>query len=87
MHPLFEELEAYNPKWRTAYATLRAAAQSAQCLGLYYAWLRTPAGEAYRTHVASVPDVAALKGQTVAELDPVPGGDTPELEEADDGED
>ena len=86
MHPLFEELEASNPKWRTAYATLRAAAQSAQCLGLYYAWLRTPAGEAYLTHVASVPDVASLKGQTAAELDPVPGGDPAEQEDADDAE-
>lgn len=40
MHPLFDELQAFNPRWQQDYCTLRAAATAAGVYALYVDWCR-----------------------------------------------
>lgn len=59
MHDLFDELDAFNPKWRDVYPTVRSAAEAAEVMGLYVDWTHTPEGMAYKSAFADVPDYAA----------------------------
>jgi hypothetical protein len=43
-HELFEELDAFRPKWQATYATLYAAARAAGVLNLYADYLKTKTG-------------------------------------------
>ena len=55
-HQLFEELEAFDPRYAQRYRTLRDAAIAADCLPLFLDYLRSAQGQAYATEVAAVPD-------------------------------
>lgn len=86
MHELFEEIEAYDPKWRQRYPTVRAAAQAAGCPELYTKWLLTPAGRTYADHIASLPDAygAAQRdrdSRAIVELDELPTDESQEDED------
>lgn len=58
-HDLFWELDAFDPKWQTRYRTLREAAQAANCLPDYYAYMNTAEGLQYRIRWQDVPDTVA----------------------------
>lgn len=57
MHELFEELDAFDSRWRTKYATTYDAAVACNCVSLYSQYLNTLVG---RTQAATydVPDYA-----------------------------
>jgi hypothetical protein len=55
-HELFEELDAFDPKWRDHYATVRGAAIAAACHDLYLKWRSTPEGQACAAIYRDVPD-------------------------------
>jgi len=55
MHPLFEELDAFDERWRQKYATLYDAAKAAGSLDLYVHWLGTQEGHSYQKHYDGVP--------------------------------
>lgn len=55
-HELFEELEAFNPKWQSHYASTVDAAYAAGVLDLYYAWKNSPDGKRV-TDFTKAPDV------------------------------
>jgi hypothetical protein len=55
-HELFEELEAWNPKWQQIARNIRDAAERAGALALYDSWLQTSEGKAYLQTLAGVPD-------------------------------
>lgn len=77
-HELFEELEAFDPKYREHYATVRAAAIAAGAHDLYLAWRKTPEGAACAAIYKDVPDyVGAIKAaQEAAERLPFNLGET-----------
>jgi len=56
-HELFDELEAFDPRYQQHYPTLRAAAEAAHCVGLLEDYLHTAQGNAYRRDIESAPDV------------------------------
>ena len=61
-HPLFDELDAFDPNWQNKYPDLRtaveAAAEQTHYVKMdYMDWLSTPEGIAYTEQVASVPDM------------------------------
>ncbi len=61
-HELFEELEAFDPKYRDHYATVRAAAIAAGVHDMYLAWRKTAEGKACAAIYRDVPDyVSAIK--------------------------
>jgi hypothetical protein len=76
-HELFEELEAFDPRWREHYATLEAAALHAGCIDLYKQWRKTPEGKSVSAFYKDVPDyVSAIKAsQEAAERLPFKIGD------------
>ncbi len=56
-HKLFDELDAFNPRWRLAYKTLRGAAIAAGVLTLYESYTEgTPEGQRYLAQHGDVPD-------------------------------
>ncbi len=58
-HELFEELEAFDPKWQTHYPTILAAASAANVEGLYRIWLaNTVEGKDYFQRMKDVADTA-----------------------------
>jgi hypothetical protein len=71
-HDLFEELDAFNPRWQSEYRTIEAAAKAAGALELYQDWLRTEHGQHYLRNIRSAHDHAAdnerRKAQREAEL-------------------
>lgn len=76
-HELFEELDAFDPKWRDRYPTIGEAAGAAGVPGLYHEWRSTPEGRAYAARMAGVPNYAqAIKAaQEAAERLPHKLGD------------
>ena len=58
-HELFEELEAFDPKWQEHYRSLFEAATAAKVRDLLVQYLETPAGGAYLSHTAGVRDYKA----------------------------
>jgi hypothetical protein len=76
-HELFEELEAFDPRYREHYATVRGAAIAAGVHDLYLAWRKTPEGAACASITQDVPDYAgAIKtAQEAAERLPFNLGD------------
>lgn len=65
MHELFEELQAFNPRWQQDYCTLQAAASAAGLQDMYSDWCRgrgahTAGCQPCRDMVAAV---SALKAQ------------------------
>lgn len=57
-HELFEELEAFDPKWKLKYSTTYDAAVAANALDLYADYTQTLLGSAYVRTYANVPDYA-----------------------------
>ena len=55
-HELFEELEAFDPKWQEKHKSLFEAAQAAGANDLLREYLETPQGESYLAHIAAVRD-------------------------------
>ncbi len=55
-HELFEELEAFDPKWQSHYANIAQAACAAGVMNIYRYWIKTREGEAYLRLSAGVPD-------------------------------
>jgi hypothetical protein len=72
MHNLFEELEAWNPRWREQYRTLWDAAQAAGEQALYYAWIKTEDGRNYERLMYGVPNYSAAIEQTQTAFDRLP---------------
>lgn len=58
-HELFDELDAYDPKWQTHYDRLRDAAVAANCMNLYYEFMLTPQGRHYQQLMFGVRDTVA----------------------------
>lgn len=66
-HELFDELDAWNPKWRQITRSLRDAAQQAGVMDIYLQWLGTPEGAAYLQKFAGTPDyLGAVRKQQEA---------------------
>lgn len=76
-HELFEELEAFDPRYRDHYATVRGAAVAAGVYELYVAWRKTDEGKACAAITRDVPDyISAIKtAQEAAERLPHSLGD------------
>jgi hypothetical protein len=55
-HELFEELEAFCPKWQAAYPTLYSAARAAGVTELYADYLKTKAARPRARGELNVPD-------------------------------
>lgn len=55
-HELFEELEAFDPRWQQHYPRIIDAATAADVLDLYAAWTKTQAGLAYQRSMTGVED-------------------------------
>lgn len=55
-HELFEELDAWDPRWTEHYASVRMAAIAAGLMHLFHAYRGTPAGQAYERLLSGVPD-------------------------------
>jgi hypothetical protein len=77
-HELFEELDAFDPKWQEHYLSLRSAALAANCLELYDSWRKTPDGARVDRAVGGTPDyLSAIKtAQEAAERLPFNIGTT-----------
>jgi len=77
-HELFEELDAWNPKWQTVAPSIRSAAEQAGVMSLYLDWLSTPEGAQYLQRTAGTPDyLGAVKAaQEAAERLPFNIGST-----------
>lgn len=58
-HELFEELDAFNPKWQTIYSSLPIAAKAAGVSKMFQEWLLSPQGTHYQEIVRDVPDYEA----------------------------
>lgn len=58
-HELFYQLDAFNPHWQKVYATIRSAAEAANCLPDYYDYMQTSEGMQYRLRMQDVPDTVA----------------------------
>lgn len=58
-HELFEELDAFNPKWQVKYKSLGEAALAANAIGLYNDFVRTAEGQAYLARMHGVRDAQA----------------------------
>jgi hypothetical protein len=68
MHELFEELDAFDERWRLKYATLYEAAQAAGVVHMYENWARaTVAGRAYVTNYENLPDYKHAEDQRIIE--------------------
>jgi hypothetical protein len=70
---LFEELEAWKPRWREMYRTIWDAAQAAGSQDLYRDWIKTEDGRNYERLMYGVPqyDAAIAAEQEAAERLPV----------------
>lgn len=55
-HELFEELDAWDPRWTEHYASVRMAAIKAGLMHLFVAYRATPAGQEYERLLRGVPD-------------------------------
>lgn len=53
MHELFEELDAFDDRWRLKYATLYDAAVAAGAEGLYGLYITSTAGQKHRDEVSA----------------------------------
>lgn len=51
---LVEELDAFDPKWKDRYASIKAAATAAGLQDLYLRWAVTPEGKAYLDYFRDV---------------------------------
>lgn len=61
-HELFDELEAFDPKWQTHYPTLLAAAKAARAEELFCQWLSwTAEGNKYAHSMNGVPDYSVKR--------------------------
>lgn len=58
-HDVFLELDAFDPRWRSHYPTLKAACAAAGCEDLRQDWLRTDAGKQIADCLRNVPDYLA----------------------------
>jgi hypothetical protein len=58
-HEVFLELDAFDPKWRSHYPTMKAACEAACCEDLRQDWLRTEAGARIAEALRNVPDYLA----------------------------
>lgn len=65
---LFEELDAFDPRWQSGYRTIGHAAQAADVLDLYKKWLETPEGVKYLAIVRDVPDHVG-RSRALAEIE------------------
>lgn len=84
-HELFEELEAFNPRWQQRYATIRDASIAAGVLPLYVTWLETThQGALYSFRMRDVPDYSVKRSSKTSlpySLDNI--GEVPDEREAD----
>lgn len=55
-HELFEELDAFDPKWQEHYETLREAASAAQVLPMYYLYMSTADGSLRHIRHSGIPN-------------------------------
>jgi hypothetical protein len=53
MHELFEELDAFDERWRLKYSTLYDAAVAAGAEGLYGLYIASTAGQKHRDEIAA----------------------------------
>jgi hypothetical protein len=68
IHELFEELDAFDPKWQERYATVGDAARDAGVMELYCDWTTTDEGRRYITGVLPVRDYRGeIRAQQEAE--------------------
>lgn len=58
-HELFEELDAFDPRWRINFSSVISAAKAAGAESLLDQYLQTPEGEGYLANVAAVRDYLA----------------------------
>lgn len=60
-HALFEELEAWNPKWREQTSRILDAARQAgpYAVDLYMEWIKTDEGQTYDRLMYGVPNYQA----------------------------
>jgi hypothetical protein len=72
LHPLFEELQAFDPRYAKRFATLRAAAEAAGCVALFTDYLRSTEGQAYARDVTTVPDVLGATREAQEAADRLP---------------
>jgi hypothetical protein len=76
MHDLFEELDAWNPRWRDYYRTIW---QAAQACGVhteiaYAAWIKTDDGRNYERLMYGVPNYQAAIETAQEAVDRLPVG-------------
>lgn len=75
MHELFEELEAWNPRWQLVAPRIPDAAQCAgpHAVAAYQRWLQTDDGKTYDRLMSEVPNYsqAIREAQEAAERLPV----------------
>jgi hypothetical protein len=72
LHPLFEELQAFDPRYQHRYPTLRDAAQAAGVMDLFADYLRTQDGHKYAREVATAPDVLGATREAAEAADRLP---------------
>jgi hypothetical protein len=84
-HELFEELEAFNPRWQQRFPTIRDASKAAGVLPLFEEWLEsTPDGLRYAVQMKCVPDYSVKRsdaGSLPYSLDNI--GEVPDESEPD----
>lgn len=71
-HRLFEELEAFDPRYAHKYTTLRAAAEAAGVVDVFNDYLRTSQGQTYAREIATAPDVLAATRAAQESADRLP---------------
>jgi hypothetical protein len=84
-HEVFLELDAFDPKWRSHYPTMKAACAAAGCEDLRQDWIRTDTGAKIAAAMQNVPDYAADAARerelSTHGLDPLPYQETGDEEE------
>jgi hypothetical protein len=58
-HELFDELDAFDPKWQINYKSVISAAKAARCEWALSDWLSTHQGETYLSHIHATRDYLA----------------------------
>jgi hypothetical protein len=84
-HDVFLELDAFDPRWRSHYPTMKAACAAAGCEALRQDWIGSDAGAKIEAALRDVPDYLGdtLREQELSThtVDPLP------YQSTDDGED
>lgn len=68
-HELFEQLDAFDPKWQEHYSTLRYAACAARVEDMFFDWLQTSDGRKYRLQQQGVTDWTEVNRRAKAQID------------------